>query len=104
MYCAIVWPHLEYAMELKLPNWRGSNALQRQLNLFSLGRRRLRADLILAFKIFTGKVDLSPPDFFLRSPPPSRAECTSTDYCMDPAVFDVEVVHFLCVKCAFSVV
>ncbi len=30
----------------------------RQLNLFSLERRRLRADLILAFKIFKGEVDL----------------------------------------------
>ncbi len=40
----------------------------RQLNLFSLERRRLRADLILAFKIFKGEVDLNPSDFFLRPP------------------------------------
>ncbi len=33
----------------------------RQLNLFSLERRRLRADFILAFKIFRGEVDLNPP-------------------------------------------
>ncbi len=39
----------------------------RQLNLFSLERRRLRADLILAFKIFKGEVDLNPSEFFLRS-------------------------------------
>ncbi len=40
----------------------------RQLNLFSLERRRLRADLILAFKIFKGEVDLNPSGFFLRPP------------------------------------
>ncbi len=40
----------------------------RQLNLFSLERRRLRADLILAFKFFKGKVDRNPSDFFLRPP------------------------------------
>ncbi len=40
----------------------------RQLNLFSLERGRLRADLILAFKIFKGEVDLNPSEFFL--PPP----------------------------------
>ncbi len=40
----------------------------RQLNLFSLERRRLQADLILAFNIFKGEVDLNPSDFFLRPP------------------------------------
>ncbi len=35
----------------------------RQLNLFSVERRRLRADLTLAFTIYKGEVDLSPPDF-----------------------------------------
>ncbi len=40
----------------------------RQLNLFSLERRRLQSDLILAFRIFKGEVDLSPFDFFLRPP------------------------------------
>ncbi len=40
----------------------------RHLNLFSLERRRLRADLILAFKIFKGEVNLNPPKFFLRPP------------------------------------
>ncbi len=40
----------------------------RQLNLFPLERRRLRADLILAFKIFKGEVDLNPSEFFLRPP------------------------------------
>ncbi len=40
----------------------------RQLNLFSLERRRLRADLIMAFKSFKFEIDLRPPDFFFRSP------------------------------------
>ncbi len=42
----------------------------RQLNLLSRERRRLRADLILALKIFKGEVDLNPFGFFLR---PARA-------------------------------
>ncbi len=40
----------------------------RQLNLFSLERRRLRSDLILAFKIFKGEVYLNPSEFFLHPP------------------------------------
>ncbi len=40
----------------------------RQLNLFSPERRHFRADLILAFKIFKGEVDLSPSEFFLHPP------------------------------------
>ncbi len=40
----------------------------RKLNLFSLERRRLRADLVLAFKFFNGEVDLNPSEFFLRPP------------------------------------
>ncbi len=39
-----------------------------QLNLFSPERRRLQADLILAFKIFKSEVDLNPADFFLHPP------------------------------------
>ncbi len=42
----------------------------RQLNLFSLERRRLRADPTLAFKIFKGEVDLNQSEFFLRPPRP----------------------------------
>ncbi len=40
----------------------------RQLNLFSLERRHLRADLILAIQIFKGEVDLYPSEFFLHPP------------------------------------
>ncbi len=40
----------------------------RQRNLFSPERRRLLANLILAFKIFKVKVDLNQSDFFLRPP------------------------------------
>ncbi len=91
LYCALVRPHREYAMEAKAPTLRADiNQLERvqrlatrlvrglrhvpyeerlrQLNLFSLKGRRLRADLILAFKIFKGEVDLNPAEFFLRPP------------------------------------
>ncbi len=61
LYCAIVRPHLRADV----------NHLEerlRQLNLFSLQRRHLRADPILAFNIFKAEVDLSPSDVFLRPP------------------------------------
>ncbi len=84
-------PHLEHAMEANAPTLRADiNQLERvqrlatrlvrglrhepfeerlrQLNLFSLERRHLRADLIPAFKIFKGEVDLNPSEFFLRPP------------------------------------
>ncbi len=40
----------------------------RQLYIFSLECRRLRADLILAFKVSKDEVDLSSFDFFFRPP------------------------------------
>ncbi len=84
-------PHQEYAMEANAATLRAdTNQLARvqrlatrlvrglrhvpykerlrQLNLFSLERRRLRADLILAFKIFKGEADPNPSEFFLRPP------------------------------------
>ncbi len=91
LYCAFVRPHLEYAMEGNVPTLRADiNQLERvqrlatrlvrglrhvpyeerlhQLYLFSLECRRLRADLILAFKMFKGEVDLISSEFFLRPP------------------------------------
>ncbi len=82
-------PHLEYAIEANAPTLSPDvNQLERvqrlptrlvrglhhvpyeerlhQLN--PLERRRLRADLILAFKNFKGEVNLSLSDFLLRPP------------------------------------
>ncbi len=84
-YCALVWPCLEYAMEradmnkleraqrLATRPVRGLFHVPyeerlRQINLFSLECRPLRADLILAFKIFIGEADLNTSEFFLRPP------------------------------------
>ncbi len=87
LYYALVLPHLENAMEANSSNPRADiNQLQRiqrlaaclvrclrhvsyeerlhQFNSFSLERRRLRADLILAVKIFK-EVDINPSYFFL---------------------------------------
>ncbi len=91
LYCALMRPHLVFAMEANAPTLMTDiNQLERvqrlatrlvrglrhvpyedrlrQLNLFSLERRRLRADLILACKIFKGEVDLNPSEFSLRPP------------------------------------
>ncbi len=117
LYCALVRPHLECEMEANGPTLRADiNQLERvqrlatrlvrglrhvpyekrlrQLNFFSLKRRRLRADLVLAFKIFKGEVDLNPSEFFLRPPEPVY-EGTPTDYCKYQAVFDEGPVPFL---------
>ncbi len=89
LYCALVRPHVEYAIEANAPTLRADiNQLEwvqglaarlvrgqvpneerfRQINLFSLERRHLRADLILVFKIFKGEVNVYPSDFFIRPP------------------------------------
>ncbi len=92
VYCALVRPHLVYAMKANDPTLRADildqlDRVQRlatrlvrglhhvpyeerlcQLNLFSLERRDLRANLILAFTIFKGEVNLYPSDFLLHPP------------------------------------
>ncbi len=84
LHCTIVRSHLEYPMEANCPNMTGdffTTALQhgsrghgpyakrlRQLNLFSLERRRLRADHVIAFKISKGLINLIPSDLLLRPP------------------------------------
>ncbi len=66
--------------------------LQR-LGLHSLQRRRLQADLITAFKIFTGLLDIDPNLFFL---PPARRglEGTLTRYSKVRATAEEEGRHF----------
>ncbi len=66
----------------------------RQLKIFSLEYRLLRADLNLAFKIFNGEVGLYTSEFLLRPPEPFY-EGTPTDYCKDQAAFDSEAVPSL---------
>ncbi len=93
LYGALVRPHLEYGMPACSPNLGADiNHLERiqrfasrlvtgmrhlpyeerrqRLGLHSLQRRRLRADLITTFKIFTGLLDIDPNVFFL---PPARS-------------------------------
>ncbi len=72
----------------------------RQLNSFSLDRRRLRADHILAFKIFKGEVDLNPSDFFLH-PPRAGLRCHTFRFLQGPSrlrrrsgAFSVRVVKY----------
>ncbi len=61
--CAICRPHLEYEMDAVI-----NHLARHQLSTFSLERRRHWADLILAFKIFQGEINLNSYDFFLRLP------------------------------------
>ncbi len=67
--------------------------MARDGDLFSLERRRLRADLILAFKIFKGEI-LTRLNSSSAHPEPV-CEGTPTDYCKDQAVFDEGAVPFL---------
>ncbi len=92
LYEALVCPHLEYGMPACSPNLVADinhlEQIQRlatrlvaglrhlpyeerlqRLGLYSLQRRRLRADLITAFKIFKSLLDIDPNLFFL---PPAR--------------------------------
>ncbi len=60
-----------------------------------LERRRLRADLILDFKIFKGEIDLNPSNFFLRPP---RAGLRGHTYRLlqgPSGAFSVRVVKYL---------
>ncbi len=108
VYCALVRPHLEYAMEANAPTLNADiNQLERvqrlatrpvrslrhvpyeerlrQLNLFSLERRRLRAEEKLA---------LTRLNFSSAHPEPVY-EDTPTYYCKDQAVFDSGAVSSL---------
>ncbi len=92
LYEALVRPHFEYGVPACSPNLVADiNHLEliqilatrlvtgmlhlpyeerpQRLSLHSLQRRRLRADLITAFKIFKGLLDIDPNLFFL---PPAR--------------------------------
>ncbi len=59
-YCSMVLPQLGYAIEAnslkRVQRHVPYEERLRQINLFSLKRTRLRADLILAFKVFYGKL------------------------------------------------
>ncbi len=57
-----------------------------RLNFFSLERRLLRANLILAFKIFKGEVVLNSPDFFLRPPPAAPPHRRLAHLVLSPSV------------------
>ncbi len=70
LYCSTVRPHLEYAVEANSSNMKTARGLRhvpyeerlRQLNLFSLERRCLRAKHILALKIFKDEINPRPFD------------------------------------------
>ncbi len=87
LYLALVRPILEYGQQSSSPYIRRDIALMerihllatrmgkgmrelpyedrlRRLNIFSLERHRLRGDLILAYNIFHGRLDLPQVEFF----------------------------------------
>ncbi len=125
LYCAIVRPHVEKAMKANSPNpiasinhlgrvqrlatrrVRGPRHVPyeerlRQLNLFSLERRCLRADLTMAFNIFKVEIDLRPlwpglrehTYILLQGPSPLRRRSGASDVrvvkywnIMQPSIF-----------------
>ena len=95
LYKSIVRPHLEYGNIIWGPfnkedvknvervqrratktisNMRHLNYEHRlrKLNIPSLQHRRKRGDMIYAYKLFTGKLDLEPTDFFQMAPERTR--------------------------------
>ncbi len=109
LYCDIVRPHLEYGMEANAPKLRADiNQPERvsvtcrmeerlcQLKLFLLKRRRLRADLILAFKILKGEVDLSLSDLL----PPSTPSRAKRAYPQVTARIKPSLTQERCIFCA----
>ncbi len=85
LYGALVRPHLEYGMPACSPNRVADINYVERIQRFATGlvtgfchlpykerlqRRRFRADLLTAFKIFTGLLDMDPNLFFL--PPALR--------------------------------
>ncbi len=118
LHLALVRPILEYGQQASSPYLRRDTALMeriqrlatrmvkgmrelpyedrlRRLNIFSLERRRLRGDLILAFNLFHGRLDLP------------RAECFEAPTGRDLRGHDFKLRHrsfrLLRRKAAFSV-
>ena len=94
LYTSMVRPHLEYCVQANSPYLRKDidhlEKVQRlatrmvagyreldyeerlgRLNLFTLARRRLRSDLLTAFHIFTGRINIPVDSMFRR---PERAD------------------------------
>ncbi len=100
LYSALVRPILEYGQQASSPYLQRDIALMeriqrlatrmvkgmrelpyedrlRRLNIFSFERRRLRGDLILAYNIFHGRLDLPRAEFFEA---PSERDLRGHDY------------------------